>query len=88
MKIYLGEKGLAKTWQDSFPKTVNCQDKKCKGTAHIAFVAYEEGGSDEAICNLHETTGKKGGLWFHDCISTAVYACQDCLEPTARMNQA
>ncbi len=46
MKIYLGEEGLNKTWQNPFPKTVKCY--KCGGKARIMFVGFEdgEGGND------------------------------------------
>jgi len=39
MDIYLGESGLTKTWQEPFPKTVECRD--CMGVARIMFVAAE-----------------------------------------------
>ena len=90
MKVTLGKAGLNKTWQAKFPLTTKCC--KCKGKARIGFVAHE--GIDEClpfshfICSLHETKGKKGALWLHDCCAVAVYFCRDCLEPTALANQA
>lgn len=88
MKIYLGEKGLNKSWQEDFPKTVKCH--KCKGEARIMFVGQEDYSADEGnfISFLHNNTGKKGGYWSHDAIAVAVYLCKDCFEPNAVINQA
>jgi len=85
MKVFLGEAGLDKTWQEEFPKNVKCH--KCKGNARIMFVGFECS-EEKYIRDLHETTGKKGGLWFHDAVAVAVYACKDCLEAIALVNQA
>ena len=89
MKTYLGEEGLEATWQEPFPKTMECP--RCGGNCRIMFVAHEDfvqSVEDEHVCNLHENTGKKGGLRFHDAVAVAVYACQDCLKVTAVANQA
>lgn len=86
MKVYLGKKGLSESWQEPFPEVVKCH--KCKGKARIMFVGFEGMKQKEYIVNLHDTTGKKGGLWFHDAVSVAVYACRNCLEVTALANQA
>ena len=87
MDIYLGEKGLDATFQESFPRMTKCQ--KCKGNARIMFVVQER---DEKryICNLHPNAGtKKGGkYWPHDAIACAVYLCEKCFEPVAIINQA
>jgi len=87
MQIYKGKTGLNKTWQEPFGETIPCQ--KCGKEAKIMFVACE-GDEDEGnvICSLHQTTCEKGGLWFHDSVSVAVYACPFCLEVTALANQA
>lgn len=76
------------SWQSPFPKTTKCCH--CKGKARLGFVAHEGSTSDEGkyICKVHNTTGKKGGLWLHDCCCVAVYFCVDCLETTALYNQA
>jgi len=90
MKIYLGEEGLDKSWQNPFEKTTKCS--QCGGEARIMFVGFE--GEEEFrnkekyVCQLHETTGEEGGLWFHDAVAVAVYACPQCLEVTALANQA
>ena len=88
MEIYLGKTGLDKTFQEDFPETVKCH--KCGGEARIMLVGTERYPEDKGnfICDLHETTGKKGGLWFHDAVAVAVYACKECLEVTAEVNQA
>jgi len=98
MEIYLGEKGLKKGWQEEFTKTTKCH--KCKKEAKIMFVGCEYVGNfddegkqisdkkEKFICDIHKTTGKKGGLWFHDAVAIAVYACPHCLEITALANQA
>ena len=85
MQIYLGKTGLDATFQDSFPKKTKCY--KCGKDAKIMFVA-QEWDEKEYVCNLHRTTGKEGGLWFHDAVSVALYACSHCLEVTALANQA
>ena len=89
MKTTIGfKKGQSKTWQDNFPKTVNCC--RCSGVARFAFAAHE--GLDEetmfndCVCNLFKNKGK-GKLWLHDCVSVAIYFCKDCLEATAVYNQ-
>ena len=87
--IYLGEKGINRTWQTAFPKVTRCVH--CGAQARIGFVYCEDGSNSankEFVCQLHETTGKEGGLWLHDAVATAVYFCEDCLEPTALYNQA
>ena len=83
------------SWQEEFPKTVKCCQKNCKGEARLGFVAHEGFDSLENpknkktyVCQVHKSTGKKGGLWLHDCCVVAVYFCEDCLEPTAIYNQA
>jgi len=91
MQVYLGEKGLGASFQDEFPKTMKCYN--CKGRCRIMFVASEmeeltvkEGG--EYVYQLHDTTGKKGGLWLHDACAIALYLCPKCFEPNAIINQA
>lgn len=97
MKIYKGETGLAETWQMPFLHTIKC--KKCGGKARILFTAIENDRDEENdtfiteskkgfLCDLHETTGEKGGLWLHDACAVAVYLCQDCFEANAEINQA
>lgn len=87
MKVTVGEDGLEKSYQDPFPKTTPCA--YCKGESRIGFVAHE--GFDKRdkspyVCYLHSNEGK-GGYWFHDCCSVAVYFCRECLRPTAISNQ-
>lgn len=84
MKIYLGEKGLDKTWQDNFPKTIKCH--KCKGNCRIMFVGFEER-EKEYVCGLYDNMKDKK-YWPHDAIACAVYLCEKCFEPNALINQA
>lgn len=94
MKFTLGEKGLGRSWQASFPKEVACVH--CGGAARIGGVAHEALESDDKpivprkkpqfICDLHKNGGK-GNLWLHDCCAVAIYFCKNCLEPTAKYNQ-
>ena len=84
MEIYLGKKGLNKTWQENFPKTTKCH--KCKGVARIMFVALENI-EKEYVCDLHDNM-KDGKFWPHDAIACAVYLCEKCFEPVAIINQA
>ena len=84
MEIYLGESGLTKTWQEPFPKTVECHD--CEGTARIMFVAVEGTKEKKYISELHENREDK--YWVHDACATAVYMCQDCFAANALINQA
>ena len=85
MKIYIGDEGLTATYQEAFPKTVKCH--KCKKLAKVMFVGIEDI-EKKYICNLHKTTGRKGGLWLHDSMSCAVYLCPNCFEGTVLINQA
>lgn len=85
MKIYLGETGLHKTWQEPFLKTIKCH--KCKKNAKIMFVGFEDD-DEEYICNLQRKNRKKGELFVHDCIAIAIYLCPFCFEITGEMNQA
>ena len=88
MRVVIGEKGRALSWQEEFPKNVKCH--KCGKKARIAFVAFETEEEHELklpyVCDLHKNG--KGGMWFHDATSVAVYACSSCLEVTALANQA
>lgn len=84
MKIFLGEKGLKASWQESFESTVECP--KCKGEGRIMFVGFEEG-KGKSICSLRENGGE-GDFWVHDCIAVAVYLCKNCFESIAVLNQA
>ena len=86
--VYLGEKGLNKTWQTAFPKVTRCVH--CGKNARIGFVYCEDasdGDLKEFVCNLHDN-GKKDKLWLHDAVAVAVYFCEDCLNATALYNQA
>lgn len=96
MKVTLGQDGLNKTWQNTFPAATPCC--RCKGgMADIGFVAHEGMADDDLpvwprdyvqfVTDLHENEGK-GNLWVHDCCAVAVYFCRSCLEPTALYNQA
>ena len=85
MKIYLGEKGLNKTWQNDFPKTVKCH--KCGGEARIMFVGNESEKEMNYVCDLHKNMKDKK-YWPHDAIACAVYLCEKCFEPNALINQA
>lgn len=86
MNIYLGETGLDNTFQEPFEKTTKC---KCGKQAKIMFVAQEwDEKKGKYICNLHETTGKKGGLWLHDAMACGIYLCPHCFKATAIVNQA
>ena len=85
MKVYLGKKGLNKSWQEPFPKTTKCN--KCGGKARIMFVIFETGSEKKCICDIIDNGGK-GDYWVHDAIACAVYLCADCFEPIAILNQA
>jgi len=87
MNTYLGEKGLNKTWQNDFPKSVKCH--KCEENARIMFVAIEEERKDpkDFICAMHENM-KDEKYWVHDAMACAVYLCEKCFEPNAIINQA
>ena len=90
IKVYLGEKGLNKSWQEPFPEITKCH--KCGGEARIMFVGFEKNTDDEAgsmkyICDLRENGGK-GDYWVHDVIACAVYLCRDCFNPITLLNQA
>ena len=91
MRIYLGESGLDKSWQEPFEPTTKCH--KCGGEARIMFVGQEYAekleGSKEVVyvCDVRKNNGQ-GDLWPHDVISVAVYLCKDCFEPIAIINQA
>ncbi len=88
MEIYLGEKGLDKSHQAKFLKTIECH--KCKGEARIMFVGFESGGKMpvyEYVNILHENKGE-GRYWFHDACAVAVYLCKECFEPNTVVNQA
>ena len=85
MKIYRGEIGRERSWQEEFPKKVKCVH--CKGKARIIFVGQEDGPGNN-VCDMRDNKGKKGGFWLHDCCAIAVYLCQDCLESTSLINQA
>ncbi len=85
MKIFIGEEGLERSWQDKFEKTTTCVH--CKGEARIGFVGFEDGeDSEPPICNLHEN--EKGDMWLHDYMACAIYWCRECLDTTAIYNQA
>ena len=89
MKIYKGNTGLNKTWQDDFLKNIQC--KKCGANARIMFVVIEnENERSQAggfVCGLHENM-KDGKYWPHDVIAVAVYLCEKCFESNAEINQA
>jgi len=85
MKIYLGEKGLDKTWQEDFPKSVECY--KCKGDCRIMFVGFESGEDKKFVCDLHENMKDKK-YWPHDCVAIACYLCEQCFEVNSILNQA
>jgi len=87
MKIYLGEKGLNKTWQEDFPKSIKCRDKKCKGNCRIMFIGFEGEKKEKFVCELHKNMKDKK-YWPHDCIAIACYLCEKCFEVTSILNQA
>ena len=84
MKVYLGEKGLGRTWQKDFSTRMKCH--KCKGECRIMFVAKEEVVKNY-VSNLRDNGGE-GDYWVHDAIACAVYLCKECFEPNAILNQA
>ena len=84
MKIYLGEKGLTKSWQNDFKPVIKC--KWCGDTARIMFVGKEKK-ETEYICDIHKNHAD-GKLWLHDACAVAVYLCENCLEASAEINQA
>ncbi len=86
MKTYLGEKGLGKSWQTEFPKSVKCHKSKCKGNCRIMFVAFEDQ-EKKYICDLHENM-EDDKYWPHDAIACAVYLCEKCFTPNTLLNQA
>lgn len=88
MKVTLGEEGLVKTHQDTFPKIQECC--RCSGKSRIGFVAHEgfDNYDDQgmSVCDLHKNGGR-GNFWLHDYCSVAVYFCKDCLQTTTLCNQ-
>jgi hypothetical protein len=83
-KVYLGEEGLKRTWQEPFTKTEKCVH--CKGEARIAFVMCESG-EGKCVWELHENDPDHKGYWVHDACAVAVYFCKDCFKVTAIKNQ-
>ena len=90
MGIYLGKKGLKKTWQEDFTPKTKCVH--CNGDTRIGFVYHEDADSkikEGIVCSLHKNKGGSGGgYWLHDACSVAIYFCKKCLKPTALYNQA
>ena len=84
MKVIFGKDGLTQSHQGDFPETTECQ--KCGGNSRIGFTYFED--DEPYLCNMYDTTGKKGGLWLHDACAVAVYFCKDCLNVTSLYNQA
>lgn len=82
--MYLGKKGLDKSWQDDFPKSMKCH--KRKANCRIMFVGFEYK-EEEYVCNLYKNM-RGGKYWPHDAIACAVYLCEKCFEPNALINQA
>jgi hypothetical protein len=85
MKVFLGKKGLDRSWQQKFKSTTKCPE--CGGRGRIMFVAHEGVGEDEYIADLHSNKGN-GNYWVHDACAVAVYLCKKCFEPIAIINQA
>jgi len=86
MKVVIGNEGLIETFQDHFVENVECVH--CGSTARIGFVAHEidkENGV-QYVCDLHNN--EKGNMWLHDACCVAVYFCTECLDVTAKYNQA
>jgi len=87
--IEIGEDGLDQSWQEEFEPAVDCVH--CGGEARIAFV-YKEASptkkGEKLVVDLHHNDPKGDGFWPHDAVAVAVYFCKDCLEPTAKFNQA
>ena len=86
MKVDMGDKGLDKTFQKEFEKETKCVH--CGGTARLAFVAHEKDNKGNYLCELYKNDPDGTGYWLHDACAVAVYLCKDCLEPTAKLNQA
>ena len=84
--IYLGKKGLNKTWQQEFPENTKCVH--CKGNARIGFVYQEDEKTKDFVSYLHDNDPDHEKFWLHDAVAVAVYFCEGCLEPTALYNQA
>jgi hypothetical protein len=85
-KIFLGEDGLDKSWQKSFPSETKC--KNCGGNARIGFVYYEDGNQERYVGDIHNVKDDGNKFWPHDAISVATYFCEKCYEPTTVYNQA
>ena len=85
MEVYLGEKGLNKSWQKPFDKTIKCS--LCGGKARIMFVGFEGRKNKNYVCNLRKNGGR-GNYWVHDAIATAIYLCKDCFSAEVIINQA
>ena len=85
MEIYLGSTGLDASHQEPFKNTTKCY--KCGEKSKIMFVVMEFD-EKEHVCELHKSTGKKGGLWAHDAVACASYLCPHCFEVTSILNQA
>jgi len=87
MKVFLGETGLDRTWQDDFPKETSCVH--CKEGARIAFVCFEENSPRGGyVCDLHKNDVRGEGYWPHDAVAVAIYFCRKCYQSTSLYNQA
>ena len=85
MEVFIGDKGLDKTYQDNFPKETECCHSECKGNARIGFVSREN--DSPYLADLYEN-GKDNKKWLHDACAVAIYFCEECLNPSALYNQA
>ncbi len=86
--VKLGLKGTDDSYQNKFDDEVSCVH--CSSKARLAFVMkekYIEDQDDTHLCDLYENHDG-GKLWPHDLTSFAIYLCGECLEPTAKFNQA
>jgi hypothetical protein len=93
MKATIGKAGLDHSFQDEFPRTVECH-YCAHHSALIAFVAHEGMDKKEldaivakkepAVCFNRPATAE---IWPHDLIACAVYICTSCGEATAIWNQ-
>lgn len=87
--VEIGEKGLGNTWQANFEPNTECVH--CGKNARIAFVAAEEGGTNnkEYVANLHHNTISEddGKFWVHDVMAAAIYLCEVCAKATVIYNQ-
>ena len=77
------------SFQDAFPKSIECVHCDCEKEAELIFVAHEmDRKNKEFLCRKHDNDPEGEGFWFHDAACFANYVCRKCFKVTAIWNQA